>query len=55
MLSKKKIDKMIYCQYMDSPIVIPCHRVIGSNGKPTGFGGGIPIKQALLDLEQRYR
>jgi len=37
------------------PIVIPCHRVIGSNGKLTGFGGGISIKQALLDLEQRYR
>jgi methylated-DNA-[protein]-cysteine S-methyltransferase len=37
------------------PIVIPCHRVIGSNGKLTGFGGGIAIKQALLDLEQQYR
>jgi methylated-DNA-[protein]-cysteine S-methyltransferase len=37
------------------PIVIPCHRVIGSNGKLTGFGGGISTKQALLDLEQRYR
>ncbi len=36
------------------PIVIPCHRVIGSNGNLTGFGGGISIKQALLDLEQRY-
>jgi methylated-DNA-[protein]-cysteine S-methyltransferase len=35
------------------PIVIPCHRVIGSNGNLTGFGGGISIKQALLDLEQR--
>jgi len=37
------------------PIVIPCHRVIGSNGKLTGFGGGIPLKQALLDIERRYR
>ena len=37
------------------PIVIPCHRVIGSNGKLTGFGGGIDVKQALLDLENRYR
>ena len=34
------------------PIVIPCHRVIGSNGKLTGFGGGLPAKQFLLDLEQ---
>lgn len=37
------------------PIVIPCHRVVGSNGTLTGFGGGIEVKQALLDLEQRYR
>jgi methylated-DNA-[protein]-cysteine S-methyltransferase len=35
------------------PIVIPCHRVIGANGKLTGFGGGLPIKQALLELESR--
>ncbi|MBW2602729.1 MAG: methylated-DNA--[protein]-cysteine S-methyltransferase [Deltaproteobacteria bacterium] len=37
------------------PIVIPCHRVIGSSGKLTGFGGGIAVKQTLLDLEQHYR
>ena len=35
------------------PIVIPCHRVIGSNGSLTGFGGGLTLKRALLDLEQR--
>ena len=35
------------------PIVIPCHRVIGSNGKLTGFGGGLPMKEALLGLEAR--
>jgi methylated-DNA-[protein]-cysteine S-methyltransferase len=34
------------------PIVIPCHRVIGSNGKLTGFGGGLPTKEALLTLEK---
>ena len=33
------------------PIVIPCHRVIGSNGSLTGFGGGIAAKRYLLDLE----
>ena len=33
------------------PIIIPCHRVIGSNGAMTGFGGGIPMKKALLKLE----
>jgi methylated-DNA-[protein]-cysteine S-methyltransferase len=35
------------------PIVIPCHRVIGSNGKLTGYGGGLPIKEKLLALEKR--
>ena len=35
------------------PIVIPCHRVIGSNGKLTGYGGGLEIKQKLLALERR--
>ncbi len=34
------------------PIVVPCHRVIGSNGKLTGFGGGLSMKRWLLDLEQ---
>jgi methylated-DNA-[protein]-cysteine S-methyltransferase len=33
-------------------IVIPCHRVIGSNGALVGYGGGLPIKQALLSLER---
>ena len=33
-------------------IVIPCHRVINSNGSLGGFGGGIPLKQRLLRLEQ---
>lgn len=33
------------------PIVIPCHRVIGSNGSLTGFGGGLPAKRWLLDHE----
>jgi methylated-DNA-[protein]-cysteine S-methyltransferase len=34
------------------PIVVPCHRVIGSDGKLTGYAGGIDRKQALLELEQ---
>ncbi len=34
-------------------IVIPCHRVIGSDGKLTGYGGGLPIKEKLLELERR--
>ena len=36
------------------PIVIPCHRVVGSNGALTGFGGGLPTKRYLLDLERRH-
>lgn len=35
------------------PILIPCHRVIGANGKSVGYGGGIWIKQKLLELEQK--
>lgn len=35
------------------PIVVPCHRVIGSNGSMTGFAGGVPVKRFLLALEQR--
>jgi methylated-DNA-[protein]-cysteine S-methyltransferase len=36
-------------------IIVPCHRVIGSNGSLTGFGGGLPTKRALLDLENGQR
>lgn len=36
------------------PIVIPCHRVLGSDGSLTGFGGGLDTKRFLLDLERRY-
>jgi methylated-DNA-[protein]-cysteine S-methyltransferase len=35
-----------------TPIVVPCHRVIGADGSLTGYGGGLPRKRALLDLEQ---
>jgi methylated-DNA-[protein]-cysteine S-methyltransferase len=36
------------------PIVVPCHRVIGSDRSLTGFGGGIEIKRFLLSHEQRF-
>jgi O-6-methylguanine DNA methyltransferase len=32
-------------------IIVPCHRVIGSGGKLTGYGGGLPLKKRLLELE----
>lgn len=35
------------------PIIIPCHRVIGNDGSLTGFGGGLPLKKRLLELESR--
>ncbi len=34
-------------------IVVPCHRVVGVNGALTGYAGGIEMKRALLELEQR--
>ena len=34
------------------PIIVPCHRVIGSSGKLVGFTGGLPIKERLLELEK---
>lgn len=36
-------------------IVVPCHRVIGADGSLTGFGGGLPVKRALLALERGER
>jgi methylated-DNA-[protein]-cysteine S-methyltransferase len=36
------------------PIVVPCHRVIGTNGTLTGFGGGLPVKRWLLEHERRH-
>lgn len=34
-------------------VIIPCHRIIGSNGKLVGYGGGVPVKKRLLKLEQK--
>jgi methylated-DNA-[protein]-cysteine S-methyltransferase len=33
------------------PIVLPCHRIVGANGSLTGYGGGLDVKKALLELE----
>lgn len=35
-------------------IIVPCHRIIGSNGSLTGYAGGLARKQALLELEHRF-
>ena len=41
----------------DNPvaIIVPCHRVVGSNGDLTGYGGGLEVKRRLLELERRHR
>ncbi|HOS72967.1 MAG TPA: methylated-DNA--[protein]-cysteine S-methyltransferase [Bacteroidales bacterium] len=36
-------------------IIIPCHRIIGSDGDLTGYGGGIAVKKRLLNMERRNR
>ncbi len=36
-------------------VIVPCHRIIGANGKLTGYAGGLDKKQALLALESGYR
>lgn len=36
-------------------IAIPCHRVVGKNTSLTGYAGGLDLKQALLDLENKYQ
>jgi methylated-DNA-[protein]-cysteine S-methyltransferase len=35
-------------------IIVPCHRVIGASGKLVGYGGGLPMKRMLLDLEAEH-
>lgn len=36
-------------------IIIPCHRVIGANGALVGYGGGLAMKKALLELEKQHK
>ena len=36
------------------PIIIPCHRVIGANGRLVGYAGGLDIKEKLLEVEKSY-
>lgn len=43
------------CNHNPLPILVPCHRVIGADGKLVGFGGGLPRKRALLQLEARVK
>ncbi len=40
------------CNKNPIPFIVPCHRVIGSNGKLVGYAGGLDLKSKLLDLEK---
>ncbi len=41
----------VACNRNPIPLVVPCHRVVGADGALVGFGGGLPLKRALLDFE----
>lgn len=41
------------CNSNPLPLIVPCHRVIGSSGKLTGYAGGLDLKRLLLALEQQ--
>jgi methylated-DNA-[protein]-cysteine S-methyltransferase len=43
----------VACNRNPIPVIVPCHRVVGAGGKMVGFGGGIPRKRHLLELEAR--
>ncbi len=43
----------VACHRNPVPLIVPCHRVVGAGGKLVGFGGGLPRKRYLLELEAR--
>lgn len=43
----------VACNRNPIAVIVPCHRVVGAGGKLVGFGGGLPLKVALLELEAR--
>jgi O-6-methylguanine DNA methyltransferase len=43
------------CAVNPIPILVPCHRVLGSGGALTGFAGGLSVKARLLALERQHR
>ena len=45
----------VACNRNPLPIIVPCHRVVGADGKLVGFGGGVWRKKRLLELEARVR
>ena len=53
---KMLVERILNAVMLANPImiVIPCHRVIGSNGQLVGYAGGLDVKKKLLDLEMKY-
>lgn len=45
----------IACNRNPLPIIVPCHRIIGADGKLVGFGGGLKAKRMLLELEAKVK
>src|SRR5690349_2968503 len=45
----------VACNRNPLPVLVPCHRVVGADGKLVGFGGGLRRKRLLLELEARVR
>ncbi|MEH1012650.1 methylated-DNA--[protein]-cysteine S-methyltransferase [Micromonospora sp. CPCC 206060] len=43
----------VACNRNPIPVIVPCHRIVGAGGKLVGFGGGLPRKVQLLELEAR--
>jgi methylated-DNA-[protein]-cysteine S-methyltransferase len=43
----------VACNRNPIPVIVPCHRIVGAGGKLVGFGGGLPRKRHLLELEAR--
>ncbi|MDG4804036.1 methylated-DNA--[protein]-cysteine S-methyltransferase [Micromonospora sp. WMMD980] len=41
----------VACNRNPVPVIVPCHRIVGAGGKLVGFGGGLPRKVTLLELE----
>lgn len=54
MIGKPKATRAVGMANHNNPVVIivPCHRVIGQSGALTGYGGGLPVKKYLLELER---
>ncbi|BCB85950.1 methylated-DNA--[protein]-cysteine S-methyltransferase [Phytohabitans suffuscus] len=44
----------VACNRNPIPVIVPCHRIVGAGGKLVGFGGGLPRKRYLLELEARF-